>query len=238
MLIRKFFSGLILLTSIAIGLVGCGSDEGDGLAATPGQQRLGEATALGLEQLAAAVERFFELPDAIEDPGMPPVGISYDSTNSAFVIEIDFDAVPGSDTTLSGNVVGTSGNLADGFDVFEAFTVDWSVSGAFTGNGSLKFSLAAVDDLTVEGQGTLTATASTFIFSIRNRIHFDPRATSLTIPVNAVLGRSGVMEIDVAAGGDTLLGTMYLTPEEAFVEYAPGKFFYIDYDFFEVFFED
>ena len=48
------------------------------------------------------------------------------------------------------------------------------------------------------------------------------------------------MEIDVSDGGDTLLGTIFLLPDEASVryDYPSGSFFYIDYDVFEPFFED
>lgn len=226
-----------LLASLSIG---CAGSEDDGRSDDPILQRLGESTGLGLEQLASIVERLFELPDAIEDPGMPPVGITYDSMSGALVIEIDFDGDTVNDTTLSGNVVAATGNLTDGFDVGESFTVDWIASGLFTGNGSLECTLLAVGDLQLEGQGSLVATASTFQFSITSPIHFDPRAPTLT-PLTGVIG---ALDFDLSDGGDNLAGTIFPLVDEASVsvEYPAGSgfflIFYVDYDSFMPYFED
>lgn len=216
-------------------LVGCAAEDDEGPAIISGNPivlELADCTALGIRETNDIAMAVLDLIDAIDDPTMPPSGVTYDPMTGAFALDLDLDRDGTTDTMIDGQIQTPFSQLDDGFQEGESFAFDWTAMGSFAGGGALTITHQPAS-IRLVGTSTLVDPGGCeFAISNLNASLFEQAGG---------IEANGLLEFDSQTSAGTMSGVASFVPDEdAFVSansQGETAFFYVDLVTFQVYAE-
>lgn len=208
-LLSLSFSLFTITLTSCIG--GGGDSDGTSLTVDPDpiRQSLAECTAVGIRDYSKLADAIMGLLEAIDIPGSPPAGITFDPGTGTFTLDLDLDGEGTADTFVDGVIRAPFDQLSDGFDPGESFRFDLISTGLVDVTGQLGIAFnGSVGDPNYPIHGDLH-------FSDDSPCEFTATNVNATLFFRGgKLEATGVIEFIAVNSSDQMQGFISLAPEQ------------------------